>query len=82
MSKEFEIITARIEDTRWREAMRRAGAFLASFKSPETRRGYQRDLHCWFAFCATHDLHPYRGGAPNPHRALSPRSRAPRSTAG
>lgn len=25
-----------------------------------TRRSYQRDWHCWFGFCVTHDLHPYR----------------------
>jgi site-specific recombinase XerD len=43
------------------EAIRWAGAFLAGFKSPETRRSYRRDLDCWFAFCAAHDVHPYRG---------------------
>lgn len=42
------------------EATRWAGAFLAGFKSTQTRRAYRRDLHCWFTFCTTHQLHPFR----------------------
>ncbi|MDP8929640.1 MAG: hypothetical protein M3O70_13970, partial [Actinomycetota bacterium] len=44
----------------WEEARRLAGAFLAGFQSPETRRGYRSDLRCWFDFCRTHRLHPFR----------------------
>jgi hypothetical protein len=43
------------------EGARWAGAFLAGFKSIETRRAYRRDLECWFAFCTAHQLHPFRG---------------------
>ena len=59
MSTEFDLSVANADDDRWREAMQWAGAFIASFKSPETRRAYQRDLHCWFAFCAIHGLNPF-----------------------
>jgi site-specific recombinase XerD len=45
----------RAKEPRW------AGAFLAGFKSIETRRAYRRDLECWFAFCTAHQLHPFRG---------------------
>lgn len=41
--------------------MRWADAFIAGFSSAETHHSYQRNSHCWFAFCATHDLHPYKG---------------------
>jgi site-specific recombinase XerC len=44
----------------WYEAVRLAAAFLAGFRSPDTRKGYQRDLHCWLEFCAANRLHPYR----------------------
>ncbi|MDP8929602.1 MAG: site-specific integrase [Actinomycetota bacterium] len=44
----------------WEEARRLAGAFLAGLQSPETRRGYRSDLRCWFDFCRTHRLHPFR----------------------
>ncbi len=43
------------------EAVRLAGALLAGYASPATRRAYRVDLRCWFAFCTRHDLHPYRG---------------------
>jgi hypothetical protein len=43
------------------EGARWAGAFLAGFKSIETRRAYRRDLECWFVFCTAHQLHPFRG---------------------
>lgn len=43
------------------EAARWAGAFLAGFRSAQTRRSYRRDLICWFVFCATHGVHPFRG---------------------
>ncbi|MGH8886069.1 MAG: tyrosine-type recombinase/integrase [Egibacteraceae bacterium] len=61
MSYELHQILARAEDTGWREALRWAGAFVAGFASAQTRRSYQRDLRCWFSFCVTHDLHPYKG---------------------
>jgi Phage integrase, N-terminal SAM-like domain len=41
-----------------RSAWRRRSR-LASV-SPDTRKGYQRDLHCWLEFCAANRLHPYR----------------------
>ena len=47
------------------EAIQWAGAFLAGFKSSQTRRAYRRDLDCRFAFCAAHQVHPSklpRGG--------------------
>ncbi len=44
----------------WEEARQLAGAFLASFQSAETRRGYRSDLRCWFGFCHSHGLHPFR----------------------
>jgi integrase/recombinase XerD len=61
MSYELHQTLARAEDAGWREVLRWAGAFIAGFSSTQTRRSYQRDLHCWFAFCAAHDLHPYKG---------------------
>ncbi len=50
-----------VEEPGWREAVQWAGAFVAGFRSQQTRRGYRRDLECWFAFCASHSLHPFRG---------------------
>ncbi len=50
-----------VEDPGWREAVQWAGAFIAGFRSEQTRRSYRRDLECWFAFCAVHGLHPFRG---------------------
>jgi hypothetical protein len=44
----------------WADAVSWAGAFLAGFKSPQTRRSYRRDLDRWFALCAAHGVHPYR----------------------
>lgn len=38
-----------------------AEAFIAGFRSPDTRRAYRRDLSCWLDYCADHDLHPYTG---------------------
>ncbi len=60
MSYELHQILTRADDTGWREALQWAGAFIAGFASAQTRRSYQRDLHCWFGFCAAHDLHPTR----------------------
>ncbi len=37
MSVEFDLAIAVDDDPGWRDAMRWAGAFIASFKSPETR---------------------------------------------
>ena len=45
----------------WQEARQWAGAFLAGYASAQTRRSYRRDLDCWFAFCAAHQLHPFTG---------------------
>lgn len=42
-------------------AARLAGAFLAGYASPATRRAYRVDLRNWFAFCQRHHLHPYTG---------------------
>ena len=49
------------DDDAWRDAVRSAAAFLASFRSPDTRKGYRRDLQCWLEFCAAQRLHPYVG---------------------
>lgn len=54
-------ITLELDDAGTREASLWAGAFLAGFKSVQTRRAYRRDLDCWFAFCLAHELHPFRG---------------------
>ena len=48
-------------DGHWDDALRAAGAFLAGFRSADTRKGYRRDLSCWLEFCAAHQLHPYVG---------------------
>jgi site-specific recombinase XerD len=61
MSYGWHQILARAQDAGWREALRWAGAFIAGFSSAQTRRSYQLDVHCWFAFCAAHGLHPYNG---------------------
>lgn len=44
----------------WREADQFAGAFIAGFRSADTRRGYQADLRCWFEFCGRLQLHHFR----------------------
>lgn len=41
-----------------RTAERYAGAFIAGFSSPGTRRSYERDLRAWFEFCQRWDLNP------------------------
>jgi hypothetical protein len=46
------------EDAHGNDALRSAAAFLAGFRSPDTRESYQRDLACWLDFCATTQLHP------------------------
>jgi hypothetical protein len=43
------------------DAVHLAAAFLAGFRSPDTRKSYRRDLRCWLEFCAAHSRHPYRG---------------------
>lgn len=58
-SLRLDAVLAAVDDPAWEEAIGWAGAFIASFASPQTRRAYQRDLHCWFAFCTLHHLHPY-----------------------
>ncbi|MGH8904082.1 MAG: site-specific integrase [Egibacteraceae bacterium] len=61
MSYELDQILTRTDDAAWRRALHWAGAFIAGFSSAQTRRSYQRDLHCWFGFCAAHGMHPYKG---------------------
>jgi integrase/recombinase XerD len=53
-------LTFETDDAAMREATFWAGAFLAGFKSVQTRRAYRRDIDCWFAFCLAHHLHPFR----------------------
>ena len=65
-------------DDGWRDAMQWAGAFVASFKSPETRRAYRRvaTLSSWFAWledeavnvgnAAARVRRPRRHAAPQP----------------
>jgi integrase/recombinase XerD len=48
-------------DKRWQDALGAAAAFLAGFRSADTRKGYRRDLSCWLQFCASEGLHPYVG---------------------
>ena len=36
-----------------------AEAFIAGFRSPDTRRAYRRDLQCWLGLCMDHGVHPY-----------------------
>ena len=38
-----------------------AEAFIAGFRSPDTRSAYRRDLHCWLNFCVDQGVHPYAG---------------------
>lgn len=38
-----------------------AQAFIAGFRSPDTRSAYRRDLNCWLSFCLDQDVHPYAG---------------------
>lgn len=54
------LTTTSAGDGDWDEALRAAAAFLAGFRSADTRKGYRRDLSCWLEFCATNELHPYR----------------------
>jgi site-specific recombinase XerD len=49
------------DDDPWRNALHAAAAFVAGSWSPDTRKGYRRDLSCWLEFCAAHQLHPYAG---------------------
>jgi site-specific recombinase XerD len=59
MSKSITATNA--SNVAWDDAARWAAAFIASFRSSDTRKAYQRDLSCWFTFCAAHRLHPYDG---------------------
>ena len=43
------------------ESLGYADAFIAGFRSPDTRRAYRRDVQCWLTFCLDHDVHPYAG---------------------
>ncbi len=58
---ELETVVVEVEGREWRQATHWCGAFLAGFRSAQTRRSYRRDLNCWLAFCAAHRLHPFRG---------------------
>jgi len=49
------------DDDAWRDALEAAAAFLAGFRSPDTRKGYRRDLTCWLHYCAAQRIHPYAG---------------------
>lgn len=49
------------DDDAWRDALQAATAFLAGFRSSDTRKGYRRDLTCWLQYCATQGIHPYTG---------------------
>ncbi len=58
---ELDVVVIDTNNAEWHEATQWAGAFIAGFRSAQTRRGYRLDLDCWFAFCAVHELHPFRG---------------------
>lgn len=36
-----------------------AGAWLAGYASPATRRAYRSDLQAWLRFCQSHDIAPF-----------------------
>lgn len=61
MGPSHNVVDAGVEDARWREAERWAGAFLAGYANAATRRAYRGDLRSWFAYCALHGIHPYDG---------------------
>ena len=61
MATSTTLTTTPTGDGHWNDALRAAAAFLAGFRSADTRKGYRRDLSCWLEFCATHQLHPYVG---------------------
>jgi hypothetical protein len=37
-----------------------AEAFIAGFRSPDTRRAYRRDLDCWLTYCLDQNVTPHR----------------------
>lgn len=45
---EFDTVMVELDGDDWQEAVQWAGAFLAGFRSVQTRRSYRRDLDCWF----------------------------------
>jgi hypothetical protein len=47
MSTSTTVTTASTGDDEWEDALRAATAFIAGFRSPDTRKGYRRDLRCW-----------------------------------
>jgi hypothetical protein len=49
-----EVESILVQRDEWDDAIGWAAAFLAGFKSTQTRRSYRRDLDCWFTFCASH----------------------------
>jgi hypothetical protein len=78
MSTSTIVAASLTDDDAWADAVRSAAAFLAGFRSPDTRKGYRRDLQCWLEFCIVHELHPYIGaseprrGVPAPARGAGP----------
>jgi len=44
MTTSTVLTTTLPDDEAWREAVQAAAAFLAGFRSPDTRKGYRRDL--------------------------------------
>lgn len=61
MSTSTLLTTTLPHDDAWRAAIQAAAAFVAGFRSPDTRKGYRRDLFSWLEFCATQGVHPYLG---------------------
>lgn len=59
MSTSTILVRTLTDDDAWRDALQAAAAFLAGFRSSDTRKGYRRDLRCWLEFCAAQRLHPY-----------------------
>jgi site-specific recombinase XerD len=55
------LLTALPDCDAWRDALDAVAAFLAGFRSPDTRKGYRRDLSCWLHYCAAQGIHPYVG---------------------
>ncbi len=75
---EFEPIVVQADE--WSDATRWADAFLAGFKSPQTRRSYRRDLDCWLVSCAS--TAPLPRPASDAYRDLPSRTRGAAPSAG
>ena len=57
MSAELDLATADSDDG-WRDAMNGRARSSSVQVARDTSR-LPRGLHCWFAFCAVHRLHPF-----------------------